>query len=133
METRSYTGPVIEESLADRSVLDGVRIISTTVEPVTENHQTPWIQQWTMHTVEIPKVDADDFAQRLSRALDRSHPWYADFKRESDHYIVFSDKVFHITDRADKAQYDAATEHGRSLGIPDHQLDFSPYIKAWER
>lgn len=133
MGTRLYTGTIIEESLADLSVLDGVHIVATTVEPVTENHETPWISQWTMYTVEIPEDAADIFAQKLSGTLDRDHSWYADFKRDSDHYIIFTGKIFHITDRADKKQYDAATEYGRSLNIPEHQLDFSPHIKTWGR
>ncbi len=36
-----FQGIVIEESLADRSVLDDIEIISTNVEAVTERHKTP--------------------------------------------------------------------------------------------
>ena len=133
METENYTGTVIEESLSDRSILDRVRIVSTVIEPVTGDHKTPWIKQWTMHGVEISESDAAEFAQKLSKSLDRKHSWYADFKRDSEHYIVFVDKVFHITDRTNKAQYDAAIQYGCSLGIPEYQLDFSPHIKTRER
>lgn len=42
-------------------------------------------------------------------------------------------KVFHITNRSAKGQYDAATAYGISVGIPAYQVDFSPHITQWER
>ncbi len=58
---------------------------------------------------------------------------YADFKTETEHYVIYTDKVFHITDRTDKKQYDEATAYGISIGIPDYQVDFSPHLRQWER
>lgn len=49
----NFSGVIIEESLTDKSVLDDVKIVSTEIEPITEEHKTPWVSQWTMHTVEI--------------------------------------------------------------------------------
>lgn len=129
----NFEGIIIEESLTDTSVLNKVSIVATKVEPVTENHQTPWIKQWTLHTVEIPKENAAEVADRISKALDKDHDWYADFKTDTDHYVIYRDKVFHITDRTNKTQYDLATKYGISIGIPDYQVDFSPHIKQWER
>lgn len=129
----NFQGIIIEESLTDTSVLDDVNIVSTKVEPVTEKHKTPWVKQWTMHTVEIPANKADEAAEKISKALDKDHDWHADFKTETEHYVVYADKVFHITDRADKKQYDEATAYGISIGIPDYQVDFSPHLKQWER
>jgi len=129
----SYSGIIIEESLADRSVLKDVNILSTKVEPVTEKHKTPWVKQWTLHTVEIPAGNVAEVAKKISKALDKTHDWYADFKTETEHYVIYAGKVFHITDRSDKKQYDEATEYGISIGIPDYQVDFSPHLKQWER
>ncbi|MBI1308906.1 MAG: hypothetical protein GC129_03465 [Proteobacteria bacterium] len=125
-------GILIEESLHDKSVLAGLAVESTEVEPVTAAHQTPWIQQWTMHTVAIPPEQAAEVAEKISHALDKQGNWYADFKDNELHYVIFSDKVFRI-ERAYPEQYQAATKHGTSLGIPDYQLDFSPDIKEWQR
>lgn len=129
----TFNGIIIEESLTDNSVLNDVNIISTKVEPVTEKHKTPWVKQWTMHTVEIPTDKVDEVAKKISKALDKEHDWYADFKTETEHFVIYTDKVFHITDRTDKKQYDEATEYGISIGIPDYQVDFSPHLKQWER
>ena len=120
----NFTGVIIEESLADTSVLDDVKIVSTEVEPVTESHKTPWVKQWTMHEVEVPADKVAEVAEKISRALDREHQWYADFKNDKEHFVIYRDKVFHITDRSDKAQYDEATKYGISLGIPERQLTY---------
>lgn len=127
-----FTGVIIEESLEDTSVLKDVTILKTKVEQVTDKHKTPWVQQWTLYTFEIPGDMADLIANKLSKSLDSKHHWYADFKNESIHYIVFRNKVFKIN-RTKKEEYDKATEFGLILGIPDYQLNFSPHIKQWER
>src|SRR5438034_1230547 len=100
---RDYKGVIIQESLADVSMLKGVRILSTEIEKVTPEHKTH-AAQWTLHTIEVPEDEAAEFALKISKALDREHSWYADFKNETHHYIIFKDKVFFI-DRTNKEQY----------------------------
>lgn len=129
----NFSGVIIEESLIDKTVIADAIIISTRAELVTEKHNTPWVTQWTMHTVEIPAEDAASFAQKISRALDDTHSWYADFKNETEHYVIYPNRVFHITDRSDAHQYDEATQYGIAIGIPAYQVDFSPHVKQWER
>ena len=130
----NYKGVIIEESLIDTSALREVRILDTKVEQVTERHKTPWLKQWTLHTVEVPEEKAEEIAQRISNTLDYSHgtSWYADFKNNKTHFIIFKDKIFKI-DRAKLEEYQSATDYGISLGIPDYLVDFSPHIKKWER
>jgi hypothetical protein len=120
-----FEGVIIEESLEDSSILKQLKIVSTKVEPVTESHKTPWISKWTMHTVEIPEDQAQAMAEEIGKALDSKHNWYADFKNNVSHYIIFSNKVFFI-DRKSKEQYDEAKKYGISLGIPEYQVDFHP-------
>lgn len=121
----TYIGVIIEESLTDTSILQDVHVIKTDIEIVTERHKTPWVKQWTLHTVEIHEDEAPIIADRLSHSLDPRHPWYADFKNETDHFIIFRNKVFHITDLHEKAQYTEARTHALARGIPEYQLDFS--------
>ena len=128
----NFIGVIIEESLEKKDVLKKVKILKTKVEQVTEKHKTPWIKQWTLHTVEIPENKADKIAKGLSASLDSKHPWYADFKNKAFHYIIFHNKVFKV-DRSKPEQYQKVTEYGLTLGIPDYQLDFSPHIKEWKR
>lgn len=129
----NFKGVIIEESLEDVSVLGEVKIFSTKVEPVTEEHKTPWIKQWTLHDVKVSAEKAAEVAEKISSALDREHDWYADYKTDTEHYVIYRDKVFHITDRSDKEQYAAATAYGISIGIPAYQVDFAPNTVHWER
>lgn len=127
-----YKGVIIEESLENSDVLKDVHVVSTKVEPVTEKHKTPWIKRWTLDTVEIPENVVDIVAEKVSQALDSQHPWYADFKNDTTHIIVFRGKVLKV-ERAHAEQYDAVIKYGVSLGIPAYQLDFTPAIKEWKR
>lgn len=128
----NFAGIIIEESLTDKTVLEMVNIVSTEVEPVTAGHKTPWVNQWTMHKVMIPAERAEAVANQLLDALDKQHDWYADFKNDQIHYIVYQDKVFKI-DRSKPEQYEAATRHGIARGIPAYQVDFSPHVEEWQR
>ncbi len=127
--SNNFKGTIIEESLSDPSVLEEVKILSTKVEKVTPEHHTPHLSKWTLHTVEISPRDADKVADDIRQALDTSHGhWYADFKNETTHYIIYSDKVFKA-DRKSARDYEVAKRFGISLGIPDYQVDFSPEIE----
>jgi hypothetical protein len=121
-----YQGVIIEESLSDKGALTGIYITSTKVETVTPRHKTPWLKQWTLHTVTIPGAEADEIADQLSRSLADDY-WYADFKNDTVHYIVFPNKVFRI-DRHSINEYQAATDYGLTLGIPDYQLGFTKLV-----
>lgn len=119
----NYRGVIIEESLENKEILESVEILDTEIEKVTEEHETPWLSQWTLHTVEIPANRVKEIAERVSKSLDPDHggSWYADFKNDTHHYIIFRNKVFYI-DRKSKEQYDEAKRYGLSLGIPQSQL-----------
>lgn len=132
MSENVFTGTIIAESLEKKDVLNQVKITKTDIEPVTAEHQTPWIKQWTLHTVEIPESQAADITRELSQSLDSQHPWYADFKNNQWHFIIFRGRVFKI-DKTNRAQYDEAKNYGISLGIPAHQVDFHPEVKKWDR
>ena len=119
----SFKGEIIGESLGTKEILKKVKILSTRVEEVTEKHKTPWLKQWTLHLVEVPKDKAGRIAKELSLSLDKRHggSWYIDFKNETHHYIIYPNQVF-LIDRKRKEQYDEAEKYGISIGIPQYQL-----------
>ena len=130
----NFKGVIIEEGLESLEVLKKVKILKTKVEKVTPKHKTPWLKKWILHTVEIAENKADEVARQLSENLDYAHKsaWYTDFKNENYHYIIYKDKIFKI-DRSKPEGYQAATDYGVSLGIPDYQVDFSPAVEEWKR
>lgn len=126
---------VIEESLEDLTVLKEFKILKTKVELVTEKHQTPWLKQWTLRTVEVPQEEVMKMTRQISHSLDRKHggSWYADLKNDKTHYVIFRDRVFKIDRAKGSKGYEPAVKYGLKLGIPNYQLDFSPDIKEWQR
>ena len=127
----NYFGTIIEESLDDKSVLKKVKVISTLVEKVNDKHKTPWLKKWTLHKVEVPEASAEETAAAISHSMDKKHAWYADFRNQTHHYIIFLNKIFFV-DRDSQKQYDAAKDYGLALGIPTYQVDFHPDVKHWE-
>jgi hypothetical protein len=127
----NYQGVIIEESLDGKSVLDKVKIIKTKVSPVTEKHKTPWVKQWTLHTVEIEEKNADKIAEQISQNLDQQHSWYADFKNKNYHFIIYRGKIFKV-DLKNPILYNNAKQYGILLGIPEYQVDFAPADKIFE-
>jgi hypothetical protein len=127
-----YKGVIIEESLNNNKVLGKVKIIKTKISPVVEKHRTPWVKQWTMHTVEISEEDADKIAEQLSQDLDKDHAWYADFKNGNYHFIIYRGKIFKV-DLKNPVLYQDAKKYGIELGIPEYQVDFAPDDKIFEK
>lgn len=119
----NYRGIIIEESLQDKSVPQGIDIASTKVEDMGKAHQTPRLKQWTLHAVTVPESSISVVAEKISQSLEAEHAWYAD---------IFRDKVFKV-DRSKPEEYKPVVTYGRPLGIPEHQLDCSPDIEQWER
>jgi hypothetical protein len=120
-----YTGVIIEESLQNKQLPKGITILSTKVEVVTPKHKTPWLTRWTLHSISISEEYAQQIAEQLSNQMETEHPWYADFKNDSNHYIIFREKVFRVNRTGDK-EYESVKTYGISLGIPDYQLEFPP-------
>ncbi|MCG5445563.1 hypothetical protein NIE79_004020 [Micromonospora sp. NIE79] len=78
---------------------------------------------WTFLDFEAPDEAADEVAVALAGALVSDQGWYADFEVGDDHVVVFPGRVFRYT-KGDRAGRQAAVEHGRTVGVPDHQLDW---------
>jgi hypothetical protein len=120
-----YRGEIIEESLCDRSILNDARIVSAEIEAVTPGHRTPWLQQWTIDTVEIEDKAIKAFVRKLQKSIETEHAsWFADFRGIQDHYIVFPGKIFFIDHRRNDT-YTEAAAYGVALGIPRQQLGFA--------
>ena len=126
-----FKGAIIEESLTNPEILKKVSITKTDILPVTERHKTPWIKQWTFHFVEVEEKKAESVALEISKNMDpkHQHTWYADFRNNKIHYVIYYNRVFKI-DVNKKEEYQKAIDYGSKLGLPDYQLDFSPHHKV---
>lgn len=128
---KKYSGCIIEESLTNKDVLKEFIITRTNVEKVTEESNTPDLDVWTMHIVEIAENKIESIVPLLSKSIDGSRKnggWYTDLKSDDWHYIIFSGKVFKV-DRSSDEQYEQAKEYGMSIGIPEYQLPNKSWAK----
>ena len=126
----NYKGIIIEESLHNISILRKLTVLHTKVELITPKHKTTWLQQWTLHTVEIPEEKAEAVAEKMSQSFDKDHPdWYADYKNDKYHFIIFAGKLFKV-DLSNPVLYKDAKEYAISIGIPEYQVDFAPDDKV---
>ena len=88
-----FKGVIIEESLRDKSVLKEIKIVKTIVEKTTEKHRTPWLNQWTCLTVEIPEEKIDEICAKLQKSFDLEHEWYIDLKNNKYEITIFHELI----------------------------------------
>ena len=119
----NFVGDIIEESLKYTSVLKSFCITSTRIKPVKPEEGTPWIKQWTLHTVEISEGQAGALAEQIRPLLVEKvwyknawheDTWYADWRNNFHHYIIFPKKIFYV-DRRRKEEYEEASRYVSSL------------------
>ncbi|MFC6017002.1 hypothetical protein ACFP2T_12395 [Plantactinospora solaniradicis] len=79
---------------------------------------------WTVLDSEAADDVADALAQSLSRCLRADGGWYADFTLGNDHVVVFANRVFRYR-RGDLARRAEVVAYGRTVGVPEHQLDWT--------
>ncbi len=104
-----YKGTIIENSLNNKDILKKVRINKTWKDG-----------DWILHSISLD----EDQIPELSNSLDNG-PWYIHlwYQGKDDVKVIYKDKVFDIK-FSDKSTWTDAVEHGKTLGIPEEQLDF---------
>lgn len=114
----NYKGVIVEESLTDKSILESIEIMYQSVEKVSERDGTPWLDAWTIDTVEIQSDKIDELTNKLSELIDTDHcnDWFCDFKNDTYHYVVFSNKVFKLN-RNNKEDYKKMQEYASKIGL----------------
>jgi len=77
---------------------------------------------WSVVELEVSDADAPTLAEALAGVLDQPG-WYVAFRSPVETYIVFPSRVFRYT-RGDEAGRAEAQAHGRTVGVPERQLDW---------
>lgn len=115
-------GLILKESLEDSLVLDLVHITRTETWQVSNaaQHQPA---TWTALSFEADDGQADSLTGQLSRSL-KAQGWYVNASTATHVYVIFPGKVFKYR-KGDTAQRETAKRYGRSLNIPESQLDWS--------
>ncbi|MEV6170857.1 hypothetical protein AB0L99_21820 [Streptomyces sp. NPDC051954] len=123
---RTITGYVIGESLRPGAVFQpqGLRLRGMSRMDVSATATGAQPSLWTFVEWEADAEDITGVTDALASALEAESGWYADFIVGEERVVVFAGKVFRyrIGDEAGRAE---AVAYGRSLGTPEHQLDWA--------
>jgi hypothetical protein len=121
----TVSGILIAESLLKDHPLEGVilkvgKISRGDVGDVAAGQPLTW----TFIEFAVEDRDVPDLVGALSRSLDPEGGWYCDFRSVEETFVVFAGRVFRYPseDQAGRAKAEA---YGRSVGVPEGQLDWS--------
>lgn len=108
-DAKIFKGTIIENSLNEKSVLDGLTI-----------EKTSTIDGEVLHSVLVEESQIDKLQKSIAPG-----PWYIHLWQpgRDDVRILFRDKTFTIK-YSDRGTWADAVAHGKALGIPDEELDF---------
>jgi hypothetical protein len=118
-----YGGPVITESLDSEDCL-GHLVMIRREEWHPENiagYQPP---VWNVVIFENDDDNIEAVLQALSRCI--KERWFVDISAESKKYIVFKNKIFGY-DRSSMTVKAEAIAYGRSVGVPEQQLNWPDF------
>jgi hypothetical protein len=118
-------GTLLAESVrigAELSVV-GLRLTRVSRRDMSGSVSAAQPPVWTVLDFEADDELAGPLAESLARALLAEGGWYADFGVGEDHVVVFAGKVLRYR-RGDQGGWAEAMDHGRAVGVPEHQLDW---------
>ncbi|MDR1009225.1 MAG: hypothetical protein LBL52_03145 [Rickettsiales bacterium] len=103
---KTYLGIVVQQSLENPAESLGLKILRTRAS-----------EDWTLLYIEVDEAGLGVVQAHLA------HGWYAHFASGDDGVIIFKEKIFHV-DVRDRRTFEEAVKYGKSVGIPEEQLDF---------
>ena len=108
-----YIGTIVEESLKDNRYINQLNVVGVRISSA----EIP-ADRWHLYKVEIDEADVDDLSSQL-----KQEKWYMHFWNGDQVIAVFPGKVYKFQ-HSNKSTWKDAVEYGKSIGIPEEQLDF---------
>lgn len=120
----SVSGVLIAESLLKSSPLVGVTLhVSKVSRGDVGDVSAGQPLAWTFLEFTVEDQVLADLVEALSRSLDPAGGWYCDFRTAKETFVVFAGKPFRYV-RGDVQGRGEAEAYGRSVGVPEAQLDW---------
>lgn len=117
-------GYVLAESIRPGARLEGVPLTLTRIERYPVKNATPdQPSVWTTIEFEFAEEEAERVADALAKVLDEHGGWYTDFAAGGERFVIFAHRIFRYA-AGDKTVRAEAEAYGRSVGVPDSQLDW---------
>lgn len=116
-------GTLIAESLRVGTELGGVRLVARKIRRASAGDVSAGQPElWTLIEFEADEQDAEVLAGVLAKILEQQG-WYTDFRTPDETFVVFSGRIFRYP-RGDGPGRAEAAAYGRSMGVPEPQLDW---------
>ena len=119
-----YEGVLILESLRVGTELSQIPVVVRKIsryDVSTASTDQPPV--WSVLEFEVEDWHAETLSKELAATLD-APGWYADFHNDREIFVVFPGRVFRYR-RGDAVARAEAQAYGRSLEIPEPQLDWT--------
>jgi hypothetical protein len=117
-------GYVLAESIRPGSRLEGLPLTLTKIERSRIKSATPpQPRVWTTIEFAFPEEEIERVAQALAEVLDDEGGWYTDFSHGDLKFVIFASRIFRYP-RGDRTGRAEAQSYGRSVGVPEPQLDW---------
>ncbi|MFJ4628379.1 hypothetical protein [Streptomyces sp. NPDC088847] len=117
-------GVLIAESLRVGAQLTGIPLQITTLTRVEmTNRGDGQPRYWTLLEFSAEESAAQQLANQLASCLASSGGWYTDFHTADETFVIFANKVFRYP-RGQAEGRSEAQQYGRSVGVPEPQLDW---------
>lgn len=117
-------GTLIAESIRAGAELGGVPLVSRNISRRAQGEEPAGQPQlWTLIEFEADERDAELLADALAKVLEHDGGWYCDFRTPDETFVVYSGRVFRYP-RGDGPGRAEAAAYGRSVGVPESQLDW---------
>ena len=118
-----YTGLILKESLKDIDLLEDRDIKVSKIENWKLGNRAADFQPntWTAIFIEGLEANMEQVAAKISKAI--LPRWYANLSDVNTEFVIFHNKIFKHK-KGDREDAKEAIEYGRSVGIPEHQLDW---------
>ncbi len=107
----NYHGIIIDKSLNDSSIIDSLNILGKKESG-----------NWILFKIEISSEEKETKIKELQEQL--KEKYYFHIYRKDELIIIFKEKIFRVT--TNKESWTEARYYGKSLDIPEEQLDFLP-------
>jgi hypothetical protein len=120
----TVSGILIAESLLRNCPLEGVTLeVRKISRSGAGDPSAGQPLMWTFIEFEVDERTVSVLATALSRSLDPVGGWYCDFRSDEETFVVFAGRVFRYR-RGDVIGRAEAEAYGRSVGVPEVQLDW---------
>ncbi|MFE7271840.1 hypothetical protein [Streptomyces sp. NPDC057623] len=117
-------GVLITESLRGGAEVTGIPLHITKITRIDVTTTAPdQPQRWTLLDFAAEEDHAEPLAEQMAGALAPTGGWYVNYNTTTEAFVIFPGKVFRYP-RGQAEGRHAAQAHGRSIGIPEPQLDW---------